>query len=49
MLRKRLFVLWMWLYLVKASTGFQLSEKYHMHDILVQPKDVIADVVKRWL
>jgi hypothetical protein len=47
--RKNLVLLMMWIYLCKSAMGVQMSEKYHIYDILVNPKAVIEDIMTNFL
>jgi hypothetical protein len=47
--RKSLVLFAMWLYLCKSATGLQMSEKYHIYDILIDPKAVIEDIAENFL
>jgi hypothetical protein len=39
----------MWLYVCKSAVGCQFSERYHVYDILTDPKEVLGDVLRNFL
>jgi hypothetical protein len=47
--RKSLVLFAMWIYLCKSAMGVQMSEKYHIYDILVNPRAVIEDIMTNFL
>jgi hypothetical protein len=46
--RKSLVLFAMWIYLCKSAIGVQMSEKYHIYDLLVNPKAVIEDIMAKY-
>jgi hypothetical protein len=46
MTRKNLMLIVMWLYVCKSAVGCQFSEHYHVYDILVEPKEVMGDLLQ---